>query len=40
MAFSDLLFIFGDLDDNIWFGGAHGIWKYDGEIITEMTTNK
>jgi hypothetical protein len=35
-----VLFIFGDLEDNIWFGGANGIWKYDGEIVTEMTTNK
>ena len=38
-TFSDVLFIFGDLDDNIWFGGANGIWKYDGEKVTEMTTN-
>ncbi|MBT9485302.1 two-component regulator propeller domain-containing protein [Sediminibacterium sp.] len=39
-AFSDVLFILGDLEDNIWFGGAQGIWKYDGEKVTEMTTNK
>lgn len=39
-AFSDILFILDDLEDNIWFGGSNGIWKYDGEIISEMTTNK
>ncbi|MEQ9377991.1 MAG: two-component regulator propeller domain-containing protein [Imperialibacter sp.] len=39
-TFSDLLFILGDLEYNIWFGGVNGIWKYDGEIITAMTTNK
>lgn len=39
-AFSDVLFILGDLEYNIWFGGVNGIWKYDGESVTEMTTNK
>lgn len=39
-TFSDVLFILGDLEDNIWFGGNSGIWKYDGEIVTEMTTKK
>ena len=39
-AFFDVLFIIGDLEGNIWFGGANGIWKYDGRTVTEMTTNK
>lgn len=39
-AFFDVLFIIGDLEGNIWFGGANGIWKYDGHTVTEMTTNK
>ena len=38
--FSEVLFIFGDLESNIWFGGANGLWKYDGETVTEMTTIK
>lgn len=38
-TFSDVLFILGDLEDNIWFGGSNGIWKYDGETVTEMTIN-
>ena len=36
-AFSDILFIISDLENNIWFGGKNGIWKYDGEIVTDMT---
>ncbi|MCF8262364.1 MAG: hypothetical protein K9J12_16435 [Melioribacteraceae bacterium] len=39
-TFSDLLFILGDFEDNIWFGGTNGIWKYDGKVVTEMTANK
>jgi ligand-binding sensor domain-containing protein len=39
-AFSDVSFILGDLEDNIWFGGKNGIWKFDGTILTEITTNK
>ena len=35
-----ILFILGDKKDNIWFGGRNGIWKYDGEILTEITTNE
>ncbi|MBK8875415.1 MAG: hypothetical protein IPN13_16475 [Bacteroidetes bacterium] len=38
--FSEVLFIFGDLESNVWFGGANGLWKYDGETVTEMTTIK
>ena len=38
--FSNILFIFGDFKDNIWFGGKDGIWKFDGQTITEITTNK
>jgi ligand-binding sensor domain-containing protein len=36
-TFSDVLFIFGDLKDNIWFGGKNGIWKFDGESVIKMT---
>ena len=36
-TFSDVLFIIGDLEDNIWFGGRNGIWKFDGEAVMEMT---
>ena len=39
-AFSDVFFILGDLEDNIWFGGRNGIWKFDGKTLTEITTNK
>jgi ligand-binding sensor domain-containing protein len=38
-TFSDVLFIFCDLEDNIWFGGRHGIWKYDGKTVTEITAS-
>lgn len=38
-TFSDILFIFGDLEDNIWFGGANGIWKFDGQTVITMTTD-
>lgn len=37
-SFSDVLFIFSDQKDQIWFGGPNGIWKYDGETVAEMTT--
>ena len=36
-TYSNILFILGDLEDNIWFGGSNGIWKFDGKVITEMT---
>jgi ligand-binding sensor domain-containing protein len=36
-TFSDILFIFADLEDNIWFGGVNGIWKFDGESVIKMT---
>lgn len=39
-TFSDISFILGDLEDNIWFGGKNGIWKYNGKTLTEITTNK
>jgi len=39
-TFSSVFFIFNDLKDNIWFGGQNGIWKYDGQTLTEITTNK
>jgi len=39
-AFSDVSFILGDLEENIWFGGRNGIWKFDGKTLIEITTNK
>lgn len=36
-SFSDILFIVGDLEDNIWFGGSNGLWKYDGQDVSELT---
>lgn len=39
-TFSDVLFIFGDLADNIWFGGKNGIWKYDGQTVMALTMNQ
>jgi ligand-binding sensor domain-containing protein len=39
-TFTDILFIFSDLEDIIWFGGRYGIWKYNGQMLTEITTNK
>lgn len=39
-TYSDVLFILGDSEDSIWFGGRNGIWKYDGQTVTEITTNK
>lgn len=36
-TFSNVYFIFNDLEDNIWFGGRNGIWKYDGQTLTEIT---
>jgi ligand-binding sensor domain-containing protein len=39
-SFSDLFFILEDLEENIWFGGKNGIWKYNGKTLTEITTNE
>lgn len=39
-TFPNVMFILGDFEDNVWFGGSDGIWKYDGQTLTEMTTNK
>lgn len=36
-TFPDVMFIIGDLEGNIWFGGFNGIWKYDGEVVAEMS---
>jgi len=38
-TFSDVMFILGDLEDNIWFGGFKGIWKYDGHTVTKIITD-
>lgn len=39
-TFSDVLFIFGDVEDNIWFGGSNGIWKFDGKTLSEISTKE
>jgi len=36
-TYSDILFILGDSEDNVWFGGINGIWKFDGELVMKMT---
>lgn len=36
-TYSGILFILGDSEDNIWFGGAKGIWKFDGKLVVKMT---
>lgn len=38
-TFSDILFILGDSEDNIWFGGINGIWKFNGQTVIKMTTD-
>lgn len=36
-TYSDILFILGDFEDNVWFGGSSGIWKFDGHTVIKMT---
>jgi ligand-binding sensor domain-containing protein len=36
-SYSSILFILGDLEDNVWFGGSDGLWKFDGELVIKMT---
>lgn len=38
-TFSDILFVLGDSKNNIWFGGTHGIWKFDGKNLFEIMVN-
>ncbi|MGB0391932.1 MAG: ligand-binding sensor domain-containing protein [Salibacteraceae bacterium] len=38
-TFADILFVLGDSNNNVWFGGVNGIWKFDGQSVIEMTTN-
>ncbi len=35
--FAGVLVLTQDAQGNIWFGGRHGLWKFDGEVVTEMT---
>jgi len=35
--FDRIRFIIEDNTGNIWFGGKNGLWKYDGETVTQMT---
>ena len=36
-VFPDVFFILNDLEDNIWFGGRYGIWKFGGKSVIKMT---
>ncbi len=38
-TYYDILFILGDSEDNVWFGGGNGIWKFDGQTVIKMTTD-
>ncbi len=35
--FDRINFIIEDNIGNIWFGGKNGLWKYDGETVTQIT---
>jgi len=35
--FKIILNIVEDANGNIWFGGKYGLWKYDGDEVTDMT---
>jgi len=35
--FDIVLCILEDATGNIWFGGMHGLWKFDGETVIDMT---
>lgn len=35
--FSLIECIIGDANNNIWFGGQKGLWKYDGKVVSDMT---
>ncbi|NNK90647.1 MAG: hypothetical protein HKO89_08580 [Saprospiraceae bacterium] len=37
LTYSDILFILNDSEDNVWFGGKNGIWKFDGRTAIKMT---
>ena len=38
-TYYDILFILGDSEDNVWFGGGNGIWKFDGQTVIKTTTD-
>lgn len=38
--FDRTLFILEDAQGSIWFGGQYGLWKFDGENVTDMISNK
>lgn len=38
-SFPDVMFVFGDSEDNVWFGGFKGIWKFDGQTVIQMTAD-
>jgi ligand-binding sensor domain-containing protein len=36
-SYSEILFTLEDRSNNIWFGGKHGLWKFDGEKVLKMS---
>lgn len=36
-VFRDINFIFGDKDDNIWFGNRKGLWKFNGKEVLDFS---
>ena len=39
-VFPNVMFFLDDLEDTVWFGGSDGIWKFDGQTVTEITTQE
>ena len=37
--FDKIIFIVEDAKGNIWFGNRDGLWRFDGEVITDMVQN-
>lgn len=35
-TFPFVFFVLEDQDDNIWFGGKEGLWRFDGTTVTSM----
>jgi ligand-binding sensor domain-containing protein len=39
-TFDKITFVVGDKEDNIWFGNNDGLWRFDGELVRDMTQNQ
>lgn len=35
-AYSDILFVVGDSDNNVYFGGGTGLWMYNGKDVVDI----